>query len=86
MLLKQFTHNGKKGDGSVMPGFEESPGLGIGTIREDFQLLGNIPVESDMLKSAVIIGVIEGAVPFNMRADILSSPEALLTSSEEIRW
>ena len=54
-------------------------------MREDFQLSGQvaIPVESDMLKIAVIIGVIEDTVSFSMRADILSRPIALLMSSEQ---
>ena len=62
--------------------------MGTGTMREDFQLSGQvaIPVESDMLKIAVIIGVIEDTVSFSMRADILSRPIALLMSSEQIRW
>ena len=60
--------------------------LGTGTMREDFQLSGQVPVESDMLKIAVIIGVIEDTVSFSMRADILSRPIALLTLSEQIRW
>ena len=49
----------------------------------------NVPVESDMLKIAIIIGVIEDAVSFSMRADILSGPIDLVTSSEQIcrrRW
>ena len=66
-----------------MLGFDGSPGLGTGTMREDFQLSGNIPVERDMLKISVIIGEIEDAVSFNMRADILSRPIALLTLSDE---
>ena len=62
--------------------------MGTGIMREDFQLSGQvaIPVESDMLKIAVIIGVIEDTVSFSMRADILSRPIALLMSSEQIRW
>ena len=60
--------------------------LGTGTMREDFQLSGQVPVESDMLKIAVIIGVIEDTVSFSMPADILSRPIASLTLSEQIRW
>ena len=55
-------------------------------MREDFQLSGQVPVESDMLKIAVIVGVIEDTVSFSMRADILSRPIALLSLSEQIRW
>ena len=54
-------------------------------MSENFQLSGNTPAERDMLKIAVIMGVIEGAVSFNMRAEILSSPIALLASSEQIK-
>ena len=56
--------------------------MGTGTISEDFYLIGSMPVEKGMLKIAVIIGEIEEAVSFNMRATILSKPVALLTSSE----
>ena len=55
-------------------------------MREDFQLSGQVPVESDMLKIAVIIGVIEDTVSFSMQADILSRPIALLTLSEQISY
>ena len=40
--------------------------MGTGTMREDFQLSGQVPVESDMLKIAVIIGVIEDTVSFRV--------------------
>ena len=53
-------------------------------MSDDFQLSGNIPVEMDMLRILVIMGVIEDAVSFNVRADILSRPVALLTLSEQI--
>ena len=79
---------GRREIGLQFQGLDESPDLGTGTMREDFQLSGQvaIPVESDMLKIAVIIGVIEDTVSFSMRADILSRPIALLMSSEQIRW
>ena len=62
-----------------------SPDLGTGTIREDFQLSGRVPVERDMLKIAEIIGEIEEAVPLSMRGDILLRPIALLVSREQIK-
>lgn len=36
-----------------------SPDLGTGAVREDFQLSGNVPVERDMVKMAVMIGEID---------------------------
>ena len=48
--------------------FEGSPDFGTRTISEDVQLSGNAPVEKDMLKNAMIMGVIEDAVSFNMYA------------------
>ena len=86
-FFKQLTHNGKEGDRSVVARvIDESPDLGTGTIREDFQLSGKVCVEIDMLKIAVIIGIIEHAVSFSVRADTFSRPIALLTSIEQIRW
>lgn len=47
-----------------MLGFEGSPDLGTGTMKDDFQLSGNIHVERDMLKISVIIGEIEDPSSF----------------------
>ena len=55
-----------------------SPHLGTGTIREDFQLSGRVPVERDMLKIAEIMGEIEEAVSLSMRGDILSREQIKL--------
>ena len=49
-----------------MLGFEGSPDFGTGKISEDFQPSRNKPVERDMLKIAVIMGVIKYAVSFNI--------------------
>ena len=54
-------------------------------MNEDFQLSGNTSVERDILKIAVIIGAIEDAVSFNMRAEIFPGPIASLASSEQIK-
>ena len=63
---------GRREIGLYFPGLDDSPDLGAGTIRQDFQLSGQVPVETNMLKTAVIIGAIDNAVSFSMWADILS--------------
>ena len=67
---------GRRKIGLYLPGFDKSPDLGTETIREDFQLSRQAPFESDMLKSGVIIGVMEKTVSFSVQADILFRPIA----------
>ena len=62
MFFEQFTHNRKEGDRPIVPRVGRVTRFRYWDNEEDFQLSGQVPVESDMLKIAVIIGVIEDTV------------------------
>ena len=59
--------------------------LGIGTIRDVFQLEGTKQVVIERLKSLVNTGVRMHATPFSIFADIPSGPFDLVVSSEDKR-
>ena len=52
----------------------------MGTTEDVFQALGSLPVVIERLKNLVSTGAILTAVDFNILADILSGPFALLVS------
>ena len=55
--------------------------FGIGTTKDVFQALGNLPEVIERFNNLVNTGAILTAVDFNILADILSGPFALLVSS-----
>ena len=64
-----------------MEGDERSLDLGTGTTRANFQALGRCPDDKDKLNSLVRLDAIDVAVSFNILAEMLSEPVALLISS-----
>ena len=55
--------------------------FGIGTTDDVFQELGSLPVVIERFNNLLSTGAILTAVDFNILADILSGPFALLVSS-----